>query len=124
MKKYRPYFTLAELEILSSSLRSSQNPSIHLLRYLDKFISDIKAGLRKENHTLKPSLAESLELEPSSESFSDEPTIQALLTYHAKRGFIGLSVYNIHRLQMYRYENDLMDSQEESQFEFEQRGIK
>jgi hypothetical protein len=73
-KKYRPYLTLAELELLVSVLEeiSLKNTDTRALRkYLQKYISDIKSGYRAENHTLKPGIEERLGF---SNSHSSEPS--------------------------------------------------
>jgi hypothetical protein len=68
-KKYRPYFTLAELKVLQQSVHATISPEKRALNiYLNKFISDIEHGFRQENHTLKPSITERLGF--------DEPDIE------------------------------------------------
>lgn len=60
-KKYRPYFTLSELEEIYNALTQMQsNLNLELRRYIGKYINDIRDGYRVENHTLKPSLEEKL----------------------------------------------------------------
>jgi hypothetical protein len=60
-KKYRPYLTLVELELLKHLTSKDTNvvsQGVH--KYLSKYISDIRAGYRTENHTLKPGIEERL----------------------------------------------------------------
>ena len=120
MKKFRPYFTLPELEVISSALKSSQSPQIGLIRYVDKFISDIQNGYRKENHTLKPSLEESLGFSKPSET--SYVSIEYLMEVYEKTGFQSMTPGQILKIQLHRYENDLMSSEEETAFEQSQIG--
>lgn len=118
MKKYRPYFTLPELESISTHLRMGSNPPHNLIRYVDKFISDIKEGYRKESHTLhpRPTLEESLGFKlPSLElESSHETPIEHLMEQYKESKFHGMSSSQIQRVQQYRYEHDLMSPDEES----------
>jgi len=114
-KKYRPYFTLPELEVISIGLKTVTPVHVDLIRYLDKYISDIKSGLRQENHTLLPSMEQKLGFtEPKNDlGYSIESLIQ---TYNSS-GFTLLNPAQIVLVQEYRYENDLMSSQEEIEYE-------
>ena len=64
-RKYRPYFTLAELKHLHSLCHSSNQVS-PLTGYLGKYISDIESGYRIANHTLAPSVEQKLGFSPPS----------------------------------------------------------
>ena len=117
-KKYRPYFTLPELVLLKDSVSNQSVSSPQhagLYNYLYKFISDIQDGLRQANHTLKPSLAESLELDPPAGDSSS--IIPALLEHFNHKGFTDLSPAQIRILQEHRYINDLMSPTEERVYE-------
>jgi hypothetical protein len=123
-KKYRPYLTLPNLEVISTSLKGSIGAShpgsstetLSLIRYIDKYISDIKSGLRESNHTLAPTISESLGL-------SDAPkndlgySLESLLETYNSTGFTLLNSAQITIILEYRYENDLMSEQEEIQYE-------
>ena len=120
MKKYRPYFTLPELETISAHLRLGSNPPHNLIRYVDKFISDAREGYRKESHTLnpRPTLEESLgfklpSLDLESSPSSHEIPIETLMEQYKVSGFSGMSSAQILRVQQYRYENDMMSPDEE-----------
>lgn len=119
MKKYRPYFTLPELETISAHLRLGSNPPHNLIRYVDKFISEAKEGYRKESHILnpRPTLEESLGFNPSldleSSSSSHEIPIETLMEQFKVSWFRGMSSSQILRVQQYRYENDMMSPEEE-----------
>jgi hypothetical protein len=123
-KKYRPYLTLPNLEVISTSLKGSigalhpgsSTETLSLIRYIDKYISDIKSGLRESNHTLAPTISESLGL-------SDAPkndlgySLESLLETYNSTGFTLLNSAQITIILEYRYENDLMSEQEEIQYE-------
>lgn len=119
MKKYRPYFTLPELETISAHLRLGSNPPHNLIRYIDKFISDAKEGYRKESHTLnpRPTLEESLGFKLPSLDLESSPSpqdsIEALMEQFKVSWFRGMSSSQIMRVQQYRYENDMMSPEEE-----------
>lgn len=124
MKKYRPYFSLPELKTILHSLKEQSNPPIGLIRYVDKFISDIDDGFRKESHSLKPriSLESSLGFVESSESSEPDDLISSLQKLYkeflqSNQSFSGFSSKQIILIQKYRYENDLMTQEEESIFE-------
>ena len=122
-KKYRPYFTLPELEFLAQAVRTSaiaenESPPIELLRYLEKYISDIRSGFRQENHTLAPSLEQKLELDNSP---AQENTAQKLVRmrnlYTAWQSNCTLSIPELELVEQYRYLHDLMSSTEEQKYE-------
>lgn len=52
-KKFRPYFTLAELKHLHS-LAFRDNQLAPLTRYLGRYILEIDSGYRSENYTTNP----------------------------------------------------------------------
>lgn len=115
-KKYRPYFTLSELEHITQCVKSNNPLNLSLIQYLDKYILDIKSGHRQENHTLKPTISESLGFtRPESPNDSINPEL-LLQIYHRDSGFKSLSIREIKILQKYRYENDLMSPEEESTY--------
>ena len=123
-KKYRPYFTLPELEFLASAVRKSslsegELPPIDLLRYLERYISDIKAGFRQENHTLKPSLEQRLELEDAGHAPKTSPSV----LYSAWQANATLTIPELEIVAEYRYLNDLMTPKEEADYE-SKAGIK
>ena len=124
-KKYRPYFTLPELESLRDSLAVSltSHPSIaNLHSYLHKYILDITHGVRKENHTLLPSKAESLGLDspsdpenPSLPEKSDRLLYESYLSQAST--FVNFTPAQITRVQAYRYLQGLMSQEEEFAYE-------
>ena len=65
-KKYRPYFSLAELKVLHS-LSFSSHQSSPLTKYLGSYILQIEEGYKASSYTLKPSVSESLGFSSSSE---------------------------------------------------------
>jgi hypothetical protein len=90
-KKYRPYLTLAELEVIQSALdfSSRELDCNSIYKYLSKYISDIRSGYRAENHVLKPGIEERLGIEsvsqdmPSAEDFekAESELIKHIPTY-------------------------------------------
>lgn len=123
-KKYRPYFTLPELNHILESLKNRTEPSVGLISYLERYISDIKAGYRVENLTTSPSLAQRLDLVPRAPSDLDSANPEQLLQIYHRDGntFKSLSIREIKILQEYRYSNDMMTPEEESIYQ-ESQGV-
>jgi hypothetical protein len=110
--KYRPYFTLAELTILRDSLQSAAPTQSGLLRYLSRFIRDITDGLREPNHVGEPTLEETLGFSSIVSVVQESPKN----LYEAWINNIPLTPAQITLMNQYRYENDLMSTEEEEQF--------
>lgn len=91
-RKYRPYFTLPELRHVVSVMIASE-PTSSLCRYLSRYLFDIENGYRTANHTGLPSLEDKL-------GFSN-----------------SASKTKLESEQQYRYDNDLMSSTEEYEYE-------
>lgn len=119
-KKYRPYFTLAELKEIESALSVKASP---LLTYISKYIRDIEDGFRSPNHSLKPTMSEKLGFTaPSPDTRGRD--IQTLLDiYSVNQSYIGMTPAEIESLESYRYSNDLMTAEEEIQYEGKLMGI-
>ena len=118
-KKYRPYFTLTELKIIQGSLSSSQNLGyVGIINYLSKYITDIESGYRRENHTLKPDLLESL-TQSASENLTQDQTQKALdlLSRYRAGYFSGMTPAEISQVNQLRYENGLMTKEQEEEYE-------
>ena len=121
MKKYRPYFSLPELKTILHSLKEQSNPPIGLIRYVDRFISEIDDGFRKESHTIKTriddrtDLAVSLGLDSGIDPISERERLYN--QFVQSMSFSEFSSKEIILIQKYRYENDLMTPEEESIFE-------
>ena len=115
--KYRPYLTPQELDIIISSLKSTSS-NVSLIRYMEDFAFKISRDSIKPNLTLKPTLTESLEL--GLESRMSKPTLHQLkVESYAKwlNNPAKCNASDIARVHMYRYENDLMSPEEESEYE-------
>jgi hypothetical protein len=100
MKKFRPYFTLAELKHLHSlSFKDSQIS--HLTRYLESYINQIDNGFISSQLTVKgkKSIEDKLELNSSSRESSKE------------------SLTKFERYQSERYLNNEMSPTEEAEYE-------
>ena len=114
-KQYRPYLTLEALKILSSSTKQAAPTQLDLIRYLDKYISDIEHGLRKENNVLAPTLSQKLELEDSV-----PPPANPAILFAVWQSNGTLTVAEMELVNKYRYENDKMTPQEEHDYESNQ----
>lgn len=117
-KKYRPYLTLSEITYLIECIQSRKDHiSLDLLRYLQKYVSDIQAGLRIPNHTLQPTISQKLGFEESHASacsgIREIPTLLSLFTINGG-SYIGLSIPEIQALKEYRFENSMMTEDEEA----------
>lgn len=119
--KYRPYFTLEELEetIRCVSI-SSQN--LHLLHYLRSFRDKISLGKISPNLSLapaRPSLIDSLELSEPKPGTKQSPSNETLRQAAYIKWSINPETCTITELalvQTYRFENDLMSPEEEAEF--------
>ena len=118
-KKYRPYFSIPELECILSHLKTGEpsQEKLGLIRYLDRFLLDCQRGYRKESHTLMPTLAQKMELESLPPESDPKKLYQSWLDCNQK--FYVFTGDQIRLIQQYRYENDIMTPAEESQFEKE-----
>lgn len=66
-QKYRPYFTLAEIDEIINCLKSHPSPRrLQIAQYLTKFKIQAEFGLRESAYESKPSMMEKL-------GFSDTP---------------------------------------------------
>ena len=114
--KFRPYLTTSELDVVITSLRKTNSSPI-LIHYLSGFRDKITVGLVSPNLITKPTLTDRLELSGSPKLAIDlvQSKQQAyekwLVSSHT------CSIQELARAQMYRYENDLMDDEEESDYE-------
>lgn len=114
--KYRPYFTLPELEELISALKASPNPRrLQIARYLEGFILQIKLGVRKENHTLQPSLEQKLGFDegvPLSHAITGEAAYNKWITVPQ-----SCSIKEIEEAMTWGYTNDKLTPEQEREFE-------
>jgi hypothetical protein len=115
-KKYRPYFTLQELKKIQEAISNASVSDLTLAgiyNYLYKYISDIEHGLRKENHTLQPSIEEKLGFSESSQSPQSNPET----LYNRWKLNQIVSPAELAIIQQYMYENDLMTPEQERDYE-------
>ena len=116
-KKYRPYLTLSEISYLIESIKLRKDHiSLDLLRYLEKYSSDIKDGLRTPNHTLKPTIVESLGFSAPAQDTLTRDIITLLDIYSVNGSYIGMSIPEIQTLKEHRFENSMMNESEESEY--------
>ena len=109
-KKYRPYFTLAELKTLRGFCASvAQTERLH--KYIDKYILDIEHAHRKPNHTLLPSISEKLGFSSSGEGESIIPSTPEE----------AAQLQRDHDAN--RYANNQMSPQEERDYEYKMFGV-
>lgn len=120
--KFRPYLTIPEMDVILGALKSTpDNIPVSLIRYLEGYIYKAKSGISSANYTARP--RETLQ---SKLGFSDSTT--TILTRNLSD--LKLAAYQkwqnnpascnpaeLARVQMYRYENDLMDIEEEKRYE-------
>ena len=124
-KKYRPYFSFAELQSLRLALIetvASGQKNLGLISYLDKFIHEISHELRKPNHILEPNLAERLGMVSADEKemvLSKDFDPENLLSVYQSNGntLRGFTLKQITILQNHRYTMDLMTPEEETDYE-------
>jgi hypothetical protein len=119
-KKYRPYFTLAELQTIKHSLITSSPSNLPLIRYLDSYITDIERGNRSPNHTNLPSLEQKLGLSIETENPIRETPARC---YEMWANNVPISPAQLQAANQYRYENNLMTPDEESAWEI-RNGVK
>lgn len=116
-QKFRPYLTLAEMTEVIDSLKSTPNPNGRLIYYFQSFIDKIYVGKVSSTITTRPTMEQSLELEPLPQAKLDlrEQRLQAYNKWLASPA--RCTIQELTRAQMYRYENDLMSEEEETQYE-------
>ena len=119
-KKFRPYLTLLELKHLLEVLKTSRDSrSVPLIKYLETYVMQIDAGVRKENLSLKPTIESLILASPETESFP----VEKLLQEFNLNGFKNLSLAEISALNNYRYDKQLMSPEEESEYESKLMGF-
>lgn len=116
--KFRPYFSLPELDELLACLkeRPSNKLRITLIKYLETTKIKAQAGLMTSQYTVKPSIEQRL-------GFTNEPSIsETKRTAYEKwsDSTKDCTPREIELAMLYRYENDLMSPEEEAKFEEEQ----
>lgn len=115
--KYRPYLTPQELDIIISSLKTTSS-NVSLIRYLEDFAHKISRDSIKPNLTLKPSLEDKLELNaPRARTMDSLIALKSLAYQKWLNNPTKCTSSELARVHMYRYENDLMDATEESEYE-------
>ena len=122
-QKFRPYLTPTELELIISSLATT-NPSTPLIRYLKGYQLKIDNGLLSPQITTAPTLEEKLGLDvPSTGRLSSQAVTKDLATLklHAYNKWLDnpakCTIQELDRSMLYRYENDLLTPEEETSYE-------
>lgn len=111
--KYRPYLSPPDLqEIIGSLKATSQNT--RLIRYLEVFKIKIDAGVQAPAITTEPTIEQKLGFyTTSTELFVSSEDLHAQWL----RDPSALSLLQIEKVQLYRYENNLMSPKQESAYE-------
>jgi hypothetical protein len=129
-QKFRPYFSESELGVVIETLKTHQAPRSKLtgiLKYLETFVIKMERGVISPSLDLKGTpreqLIKSLELDtpssPSLISVVKDKEQEGSILYSKWREGATLSPKQLERVHIYRYENDLMTSQEEADYEKE-----
>lgn len=119
-KKYRPYFTLSELETLRDLVAASSNPSNQsLYKYLFQYCRDISEGLRVSAISIKPTILDSLELtdSPTTNKPSPEQSHNLFLAWQANA---TLTPREHEIVLAYRYNHGMLSPEEEKRYEISQ----
>ena len=115
--KFRPYLTSQELTLIINCLKQNgTNPG--LVHYLSSFQDKISIGKIAPNLVTKPSIQEKLELGLSPKESTDKLKEQRADAYNKwLTSPHKCSIQELARARMYRYENDLMSTEEETEYE-------
>lgn len=122
MVKYRPYFRATQVDELIRCLKIS-SPDIELLRYLETFRAKISFdAISKTIQTPRATISDRLELSGKMVIIDVGPSKQNC--YDRWLAFPEhLTLAELEKAHMHRYENDLMTPEEEADFESRQIGI-
>lgn len=122
-QKYRPYFSYPELKRIHELVAISGDArDTVLLNYLHIFIYKIDAGIKDSALVLEPrkSLEERLELSLTLPESISSSTNFGALRFEAYKKFIenpvSLTPLELSRAHEYRYEQGIMNSEEEDQY--------
>lgn len=106
-KKYRPYLTLPQLQLLKDSLSPADSvETSQTYAALALFIEQISLGLRKESiitASCKPKKLQTRSLESLMILFSDS-------------AYAGMTLEEIELLTNHRFNSDLMSPEEEAEY--------
>ena len=119
-QKFRPYLTPTELELIISSLATT-NPSSPLIKYLKTYQLKIDNGLLSPQINTAPTLIEKLELDTISPRQNNIPSKSlARLKLEAYNKWLDnpakCTILELDRAMLYRFENDLMTPEEEDNY--------
>ncbi len=119
--KFRPYFTGPELDYIISCLKSSSNPNIPLIQYLEGFKLKIDHGIVSASLLLKPTIEQKLGLdeETNHRQVIAETTARNLYDIWSMNpdARAKMTPKQLQMIQEYRYTNDLMSPTEENEYE-------
>jgi hypothetical protein len=118
--KYRPYLTSSELSEIIRCVKTSSHNKV-LISYLESFSLKINHGVISPQISTLPTVAESLGLDSPSSSSNEflvsEPRSKLGCFLRWKIQPHLLSPDELSKAHLYRYENDLMTPEEETEYE-------
>ena len=115
--KFRPYFTISELQEVIRCLKASSH-SVDLLRYMETFVVQIERGTRSPSITNALSLEQRLGVAPVPNYSKGKPeySIHELYQIWCSNPEF-LSPPQLVQVHQYRWESDLMTPEESSIYE-------
>jgi len=115
--KYRPYLSSSELSEIIRCVKISSHNKV-LISYLESFSLKINHGVISPQISTLPSISESLGLDsPSNEFLVSEPRSKLGCFLRWKIQPHLLTPDELSKAHLYRYENDLMTPEEETEYE-------
>ena len=110
--KFRPYFTAAQLAEIIRCVKASSK-DLPLIYYLESFALKLKHSIIQPAHTTQPPLEEKL-------GFSSSPPTNSISPSELYATFLispaTLTPPELEKVHQYRFENDLMDQDEEAEY--------
>lgn len=115
-QKFRPYFSAAELTLIIRTLKEAPAPALGLIRYLEGFAIKIERGVISPALHLEESMESKLGLStsvPPEQSIENQATLWE--SYPESRS--KFSPVQLESIQAWRYENNRMSPEEETEYE-------
>lgn len=112
--KFRPYFTTAQLAEIIRCVKASSK-DLSLIYYLESFALKLKHSIIQPAHTSQPPLEEKLGFSsPVSAINQSIPPSELYATFLISPQ--SLTPPELEKVHQYRFENDLMDQDEEGEY--------
>jgi len=115
-QKFRPYFSAAELTLIIRTLKEAPAPALGLIRYLEGFAIKIERGVISPALKLEETMESRLGL-VSTAGPGDQLENQSTLWESYPESRAKFSPAQLESIQAYRYENNRMSPEEESEYE-------